>query len=139
MTDPVANGSWESRISKHFTANGSAIVPPRIARWLEAKAGITTAWRNSLMTTDPEAYGVLLALRMAALRHSSGIGTNHAETQPEQPPLAAWISTTEAAREMNVSDRCVRKWINGGRLPATRAGARWLINRNDLHAHKLAA
>jgi excisionase family DNA binding protein len=44
------------------------------------------------------------------------------------------MSTTQAAHEMNVTDRCVRKWIHTGRLPATMSGARWLINRNDLNA-----
>jgi excisionase family DNA binding protein len=40
---------------------------------------------------------------------------------------------------MNVSDRCIRKWIKAERLPATMSGARWLINRHDLRVLDLTA
>lgn len=131
----VTGESWDSRISRHIAANGSVLVPPRIARWLESKAGVTAEWRISLRGTDFEAYEVLLAMHMAALR--SGCGTDSPVGQREQSPLEAWMSTKEAAAEMQVSDRCVRKWIHTGRLPATMSGARWLINRNDLGVHNL--
>lgn len=124
--------------STHVTENGSVIVPPRIAHWLETKAGVTRAWRLSLQGTDPEAYEVLLQLHMAGLRHRSGIGTNSGAGQDKQRP-SKLLSTTEAAREKNVTDRCIRKWITAGRLPATMSGCRWLVNRDDLQALKPTA
>jgi excisionase family DNA binding protein len=130
----MAPDSCPPRMSSHVTANGSVIVPPRIAHWLETKAGVTADWRDRLSETDQEAHEVMLALHMAALHHRSGIGTNSVVGQGERAESKMWLSTTEAAREMKVTDRCIRKWISIGRLPATLSGARWLINRNDLAA-----
>ena len=132
--------SRESRISTHVTANGSVIVPPRIARWLETKAKVTADWRDRLRDTDLEAHEVMVALHWAALRHSrSGIGTKPIVGQRQRASSEVWLSTSEVARELKVTDRCVRKWIGTGRLPATMSGCRWLINRNDLDVHKLTA
>lgn len=133
----VMQDSWEARICRHVTESGSVIVPPRIARWLESKAGVTAEWRIGLRGTDTEAYEVLLALHLAALR--SDCGTNSVDSQRHQPQSETWLSTTEAAAELHVSDRCVRNWCNSGRLPATMSGGRWLINRAALSAHKLIA
>jgi excisionase family DNA binding protein len=124
--------------SRYVTGNGSVIVPPRIAHWLETKTGVTADWRISLQGTDPEAYEVMLALHMAALRHRAGIGTNSTVGQSERAE-SKLMSTTEAAREMKVTDRCIRKWITAGRLPATMSGCRWLVNRDDLHTLGLTA
>ena len=129
--------SRESRISTHVTANGSVIVPPRIARWLETKAKVTADWRDRLRDTDLEAHEVMVALHWAALRHRSGIGTKPVVGQSGIAESNLWLSTAEAAREMRVSDRCIRKWCSTGRLRATMSGARWLINRNDLRVHDL--
>ncbi len=107
-------------------------MPPRIAHWLETKAGVTGDWRDRLRDTDLEAHQVMAALHWAASQHRSGIGTNSLVAQRKRAESEAWLSTTEAAREMNVTDRCIRKWIHTKRLPATMAGARWLISRNDL-------
>jgi excisionase family DNA binding protein len=127
--------------STHVTADGSVIVPPRIAHWLETKAGITADWRDRLRDTDPEAHAVMVEFHAAALRHGrrSDCGTNSVVGQRQGPPLKTWIGTAEAARALNVTDRCVRKWCRSGRLPATVSGGRWLINRNDLTAYKLTA
>lgn len=126
--------SAESPISRHVTADGAVIVPPRIAHWLETNAGVTADWRDRLRDTDLEAHQVMAALHWAATQHRSGIGTNSPVGQRKQPESQVWLSTCEAAREMKVSDRCIRKWISTDRLPATMSGCRWLINRNDLTA-----
>jgi hypothetical protein len=60
---------WAQRIGRHVTAEGSVIVPTRIAHWLEQKAGVTGDKRISLRDTDPLAYEVLAALHIAALSH----------------------------------------------------------------------
>lgn len=133
----MTDDSWEARICRHVTANGSVIVPPRIARWLESKAGLTAEWRIGLRGTDTEAYEVMLALHLAALR--SDCGTNAVVRQCEHPKLKTWLSTREAAAELHVSDRCIRNWCNSGRLPATMSGGRWLIDRNTLRVQSLTA
>ena len=125
--------------SKHVTADGSAIIPPRIAHWLETKAGATADWRDRLRDTDLEAHQVMAALHWAATQHRSDTGTKPVVGHREREKSEAWLSTAEAAHEMKVTDRCVRKWIHTGRLPATMSGARWLINRSDLHIPRLTA
>jgi excisionase family DNA binding protein len=137
MTRPAPESA--PRASHHVTADGAVIVPPRIAHWLENKAGITADWRDHLRDTDLEAHQVMAALHWAATQHRSGIGTNLPVAQRKRAELEVWLSTTEAAREMNVTDRCIRKWIHTGRLPATMSGARWLISRNDLLILNLTA
>ena len=127
------SSSREPRISSHVTANGSVIVPPRIAHWLETRAGVTDDWRDRLRERDLEAHQVMAALHWAATQYRSDCGTKTTAGQGKQTQSRVWISTSEAAHEMKVTDRCIRKWINTKRLPATLSGGRWLINRNDLH------
>ena len=121
------------------TEDGSVIVPPRIAHWLETRAGVTDDWRDRLRDTDLEAHQVMAALHWAAPLHRSGSGTKTVVRQGEWTQLNMWLSTNQAAHEMNVTDRCIRKGIHTGRLPATMSGARWLINRSDLHIPRLTA
>ncbi|MBJ7340635.1 MAG: excisionase family DNA-binding protein [Mycolicibacterium sp.] len=42
------------------------------------------------------------------------------------------MTTAEAAKELSVTDRAVRKRIAAGRLPATKHGSRWLLNRDHV-------
>jgi excisionase family DNA binding protein len=131
--------SLELRIAKRLTQDGCAIVSPRMARWLERELKMTADRRILMRDSDPEAYEVFVALHFAATGFRSDLGTNHAAGQPDQAQLKAWISTGDAADEIGVTDRCIRKWCNTGRLPATWSGNRWWINRNDITVHKLTA
>ena len=118
--------SLEDRIAERITGDGSAIIPPRIARWLERKSGMTDDRRRGLRTTDPEAYVALTALHSAALHSDSGTENTAAQSNTTQSEM--WITTTAAAQALNVTDRCVRKWCAAGRLHARRVGGRWLIH-----------
>jgi len=120
----------EMRIAQRITSDGSVIVSPRIARWLEQQADMTADRRIRLRDTDPEAYVVLAALHLAACR--SDCGTNHAAAQGVSADSNMWVSTSEAAEALGVTDRCVRKRCKTGQLPAVRTGGRWLINRTTL-------
>jgi excisionase family DNA binding protein len=122
--------SLEARIAERITADGSAIISPRVARWLEDTCKLTADRRIMLRDTDPDAYVVLAALHLAALRSDSG--TNHAGAQHDKPELKTWMSTSEAAKALNVTDRCVRNWCTTGRLHAETVGARWLVNPNSI-------
>lgn len=44
-----------------------------------------------------------------------------------------WITTTQAAQQLGVTDRAIRKWCRNGRIPATRCGNRWLIHQRHLN------
>lgn len=137
MTTDPPPPSLEVRIAQQRTSDGSAIIAPRIAHWLEKQCRITPDRRINLRTTDPDAYVVLTALHLAALCSDSG--TNHAAVQPNQRESNVWMSTSEAAKALGVTDRCVRKWCLSGRLDATMSGSRWLINRNSITALKAAS
>lgn len=130
MTTPPTSASLEVRISRRLTSDGSVIIPPRIARWLELNAGMTADRRIRLRDNDPEAYVVLAALHLSAL--SSEFGTEDAAQQPNQPQLVQWVSSRQAADTLNVTDRCIRKWCNTGRLHAQQIGSRWLIDPTSM-------
>ncbi|OBK70277.1 helix-turn-helix domain-containing protein [Mycobacterium sp. 1274761.0] len=122
--------SLEVRIAQRITGDGSAIVPPRIARWLEKQTGMTADRRIRLRDSDPEAYIALTALHVAALR--SDTGTNDAAPQRVHADLNMWMSTSEAAKALGVTDRCIRKWCRTGRLRAVLAGSRWMVDRTTV-------
>jgi excisionase family DNA binding protein len=82
--------------------------------------------------SDPFAYEVLTALHLAALRHRSDPGTELARRQVNSSDLETWLTTAETARRLGVTDRAIRKWIALGRLPATKCGGRWLLDRNHV-------
>ena len=127
------SGSLESRIARRMLDDGSAIVPPRLARWLEKQADMTADRRSLLRSTDIEAYEVLTALHLSAL--VSDCGTNGVARQRDTAPLGEWMSTGDAARELHVTDRSVRNWCTSGRLPAVMSGGRWLIRRTEVTVH----
>lgn len=128
------------RIQLRITEDGSVIVPPRIAAWLERHAGVTADRRIRLRGVDPEAYEVLAALHLAALDYTSGSDRGTKVVYPERPTAKSdlWLTTKEAAEQAGVTDRCIRKWIAEGRLPATRHGDHWLIDRNALQVSRAA-
>lgn len=140
----MAEIDWAARFAAHIGPGGCVIVPPRIARWLDRKSGMTYEKRIALRDTDPEAYSVLAALRMVALTDGetpgSANGTKVAEPQRNQQDSEAWLTTAEAAKLTGVTDRCIRKWIATQRLPARRHGGRWVIDRQHVNiAQALAA
>lgn len=125
--------SLETRIAQRITSDGSVVVPQRVARWLDKKSGMTADRRIRMRAVDPEAYEVLAALHEVALR--SDTGTNEAEAQCVTADLNMWMSTSEAAKVLNVTDRCIRKRCTTGQLNATMTGGRWLIDRNSVTHH----
>lgn len=139
MSDNNPGGDWAQRIGRHIRPDGSVAVPPRIAAWLESKAGITADRRINLRVSDPEAYEVLAALHLAALSYGSDDGTKPAVSQGTAPELTMWVTTSHAAAQLGITDRAVRKRIDTGRLPATRCGNRWMIHAHHLKAITIAA
>ena len=129
---------WVHRVGRHITPEGCVLVPPRIADWIERQIGLVSERRIGLADTDPLAYAVLSALRIVAFNHRSGSGTKSAQGQPSSKE-SQWLTTSEAAARVGVTDRAIRKWIAQGRLPATRYGGRWLIDQTDLDVRALAA
>ena len=57
--------------------------------------------------------------------------TNRTE-RPNGVHMAEYVTATEAAGILGCSDALVRKWIRAGKLPATKRGNAWRIDRADL-------
>ncbi|BBY33359.1 hypothetical protein BST33_10030 [Mycolicibacter minnesotensis] len=131
--------NWAERIARHINPDGTVSVPPRIAYWLESQAGLTADRRIGLRMTDPEAYEALAALHIVALSHGSASGTKPAEAQDESADLTQWITTQQAAAQLGITTRAIRKRCTAGQLQATRHGNRWLIQTAQLNSHKLTA
>ncbi|OZE81929.1 hypothetical protein CH304_12825 [Rhodococcus sp. 15-649-1-2] len=129
MTTP-GGPTLEARIAQHLTDDKSAVIPPRIARWLEHHAGITADRRIRLRDNDPDAYIAFAALHLSALCSESG--TKDAAPQPHQTGLVHWVSTRQAAEQLKVTDRCVRKWCTTGRLHARHIGGRWIVDPTSI-------
>ena len=129
--------SLEDRIAQHITDDGSVIISPRMARWLEKQSGMTADRRIRLRHSDPDAYVALAALHLAAI--GSAYGTNQSAAQPHTAESNTWMSTGEAADALGVTTRCIRKRCETGTLPAIRSGGRWLINRTTLALKHTAA
>lgn len=131
--------SWEQKIAQHLTPDGSVIVPPRIAKWLQTRADIAPEWRAGLRDSDSEAYEVMMAISFAATQELSASGTKSDKVNGDHPRLSAWMTTAEVADELHITDRTARNWCESGKLPATKTGGRWLIRRTDLAICRLTA
>ena len=122
----------------HGVAAPIVILPARVAAWLERHAGLNDL-RVRARGNDPEVDSVLQAMHRASLHwRTTATGSNHAP-EPEAPTdLNQWLSTTQAADRLGITDRAVRLAIAEHRLPATNLNGRWRITPEDI-AHFKAA
>lgn len=111
--------------------DGPAVVlDARTCAFLERYAGL--AKLRIAAAADRHVAAQLVAIRDAAATwRGSATGTTVA-TKPEPAASSQWLSTSEAAELLAVGPRAVVKAIARGRIPATRAGGRWRISREDL-------
>lgn len=137
MNTDIPARSLEVRISQLITNDGSAIISPRIARWLEDTCKLTADRRIRLRDNDPDAYVTLTALHLAALRSENG--TKETAEQRNTKQSQKWLSTKEAAKALDVTDRCIRKWCTTGQLNAELTGARWLVDPNSIALKDIAS
>ncbi|MDT0201348.1 helix-turn-helix domain-containing protein [Nocardioides sp. AE5] len=119
--------------------NGPGVVlDARTCAWLEGHAGLTSL-RVRVRGTDPEISRQLVEIRAAAMAwRGSATGTED-DTKPEPvTDSGQWLSTGQAAQLAGVTGRAIRKAINEQRLPATEAGGRYRISREDIEHFKAA-
>lgn len=108
------------------------VVPARVCAWLERHARLNEV-RVENRGADPEVDAVLVALRLAALTwRTSATGTPVAAKPEPATDLNQWLSTTQAADILYITDRAVRLAISEKRLPATQVNGRWRITREDV-------
>jgi excisionase family DNA binding protein len=122
----------------HGVAAPIVILPARVAAWLERHAGLNDL-RVRARGADPEVDSVLQALHRASLHWRTTVTGSNQAPAPEAPTeLNQWLSTTQAADRLGITDRAVRLAIAEHRLPATSLNGRWRITREDI-AHFKAA
>lgn len=115
----------------------AVVLDARTCAWLERYAGLT-ALRVRVRGTDPAISRQLEEIRVAAMTwRSSAIGTA-GDVQPELAPRSEWLSTGQAAKELDMTDRAIRKAIAENRLTATEVGGRYRISREDLEHYRAA-
>lgn len=123
----------------HGVEGPVAVVPGRVAAWLERAAGLRRL-RTEVRGMDPEVDATLVGLAAAAAlwRERVGTGSPCGTGQAEQGTggPASPVTTTEAATVLGITARGVRKAIEGGRLRAHRVGDVWLIGREDLAQYR---
>lgn len=120
----------EARRLVHGTDGPIVIVSSRVCALLSRYAGLEE-FRMQQRGVDLELDAALLAMHAAAASwRGSRVGTRDAP-RPE-PELSSWMSTSEAAGELRLTDRGVRKAIKEGRLDAAKHDKRWRISREDL-------
>lgn len=108
------------------------IIPARVCAWLERHAHLNEV-RIRERGYDPEVDAVLVALRLAALAWRATATGTAVAAKPEAPTdLKQWMSTTEAADILYITDRAVRLAIQEDRLKATNVNGRWRITREDI-------
>lgn len=122
-----------------FGANSDAVVlvPARIAAWLTANTGLSKV-RVTARGTDPELYAVLHDLYVAALEWRASVTGSTSPPEPEATALSKWMTTTEVAGQLNITDRAVRLAIAEGRLKAEQTEGRWRIARENFEHYRQA-
>ncbi len=129
-----------ARDPKHYVhgIDGAVvIVPGRVAAWLTQQLGLDRL-RSEVRGMDAEVDHVLIGLAVAASDwRASAYGTSPRNT-PELAPKSSWLTTTEVADLLDMTDRAIRLACQSGRLPAERVGDRWQISREQFEHYRAA-
>ncbi len=108
------------------------VIPARVCAWLERHARLNEV-RIRERGADAEVDAVLVALRLAALTWRTTATGSPVAAKPEATAdLNQWLSTTQAADILYITDRAVRLAIAEKRLPATQVNGRYRIAREDI-------
>ena len=103
-------------------------MPARICAYLNRYAGLGQ-FRLDNSGVDPELDALLIAFRVAEMTwNRAATGTARATT-PELAASSEWLSTTQAAGQLHMTDRGIRTAIAAGRLKAESVAGRWRISR----------
>lgn len=116
----------------HGVGSPVVVLPGRVCAWLERYAKLNEV-RIQNRGVDAEVDAVLVAVRVAALAWRDAATGSPVAAKPEvAADLNQWLSTTQAADILYITDRAVRLAISEKRLPATQVNGRWRITREDV-------
>jgi hypothetical protein len=85
---------------------------------------------------DTEVDYVLIALSVAGLNWRSSVYGTAPRNTPEPAPKSEWLSTTQAARLLDQTNRAVRMACQSGRLQAEQENGRWRIRCEDFEHYR---
>lgn len=114
------------------------VVPARVATWLLRRAGLE-AYHRDHRGLDPQVDAIIVALKVADRTWRASVGTDlGTDTDGTGPGPAGcpWLSTTEAARRLGITDRAVRKAIAAGRLRAQWVGGVHALDPADIEHYR---
>jgi excisionase family DNA binding protein len=112
-------------------------IPGRVAAWLEARLDLRRL-RVDVRGIDAEVDAVLADLHRVALTWSTSVdGKNQAEPT-EAVALLPWLTVSEAADQLSVSESRVRQLVRARCLPAEQVDRRWRISRTDFEHYRAA-
>jgi excisionase family DNA binding protein len=91
------------------------------------------ALRKVLQLAAPRRNGRPLPddIRQALAELDTARSASGTTVDSEAVPVRAYESVADAALRLGITDRAVRKRCAAGRLPATRVGRVWLVERNN--------
>jgi excisionase family DNA binding protein len=112
-------------------------IPGRVAAWLESHLDLRRV-RTDARGLDVEVDSVLADLHRVALVWRASATGSATTPPPEATPLLGWMSTTQAASLLKITDRAVRLAIQEHRLPAQQLAGRWRITREDVEHYRAA-
>jgi len=121
-----------SRPAEHYlhAGGGVVIVPARVAALLNR--AVLDDWRPGVREVDPELDAVLTALSVAGRAWRNASTGTATPAKPELATKSEWLSTTQAATKLRITDRGARKAITDGRLDAVKVAGRWRVSREAL-------
>ena len=114
-------------------ADGSVVVPAAVVPWLEGQ--LREQLRKARGNPGSPAVALLKAFTVAAERFEgsvSGTTTGPVGSIDVRGVVAPFLTSAQAARLTERSDRAIRKACERGRLPAQKLGNLWHITPRDL-------
>jgi excisionase family DNA binding protein len=115
----------------------SVLVDARLAQETRRLLGTLARDLHALDRPLPDGtWELLRAWNSHTAASADGSGLPDADGQPRLDPSSSpskpLISTRDAARRANVSDRTIRSWAETAQVAATKVGSSWLIDPDDL-------
>ena len=112
-------------------------VPGRVAAWLEARPDLRRI-RTDARGADPEVDAVLSDLHRVALLWRSCVDGSDPRKPAQAQPLLPWLTVSEVANQLGVTESRVRQLVQAEALPAEQVDRRWRISRIDFEHYKAA-
>ena len=110
----------------------AALLPPGVHVPAEVAAelwgAVVYALQRSGKQPTEQLRAVLADLERAAMWHRNTTrSTTGTDACVSDDPAAGWLTVTEAAAKLNVSDRAIRGRIQRKTIEARRIGGRWMV------------